>query len=87
MGVNVNNTKELKKIMVNAGIDSDYYSIYPDNNFRCGTVSYVHKKGDRWQIGTFDRGLYCDVQGFDTEAEACQEFLKNFFPEVLTVKK
>lgn len=87
MSVNVNSTKELKKILENAGIDPDYYSIYPEDNFRCGTVSYIHKKGNCWQIGTFDRGLYCDVRGFDTEAEACKSFIEDFFPEVLNGKE
>lgn len=79
----IENTSELKATLKSALEDKDYYSIYPDRNFRFDTVCYIKPKGGKWEIGVFERGGYHDVHAFDTEAEACEAFLKEFYPELL----
>lgn len=81
------NLQNLRTIMEKSGIDKDYYSIYPDENFYFDTVCYISFKNKTWEIGTFERGIYHHVKHFNTEAEACQAFLEEFYPEVLNGEK
>ena len=74
------NLQNLRTIMEKSGIDKDYYSIYPDENFYTEVVTFIREKANKWEID-------CDVKQFDTEAEACQAFLEEFYPEVLNGKK
>ena len=87
MNVNVSNTKELKSFMEKSGADSDYYSIYPDDNFFQDTVCYICPKGKGWEIGIYERGSSHHVHQYDTEARACQGFLEEIYPELLTDEK
>lgn len=72
--------------MEKSGIDKDYYSIYPDENFLSETVIFISKQAAKWEIGTEDRCVYHDIKQFNTEAEACQAFLERYYPEVLNEK-
>lgn len=87
MSVCVSNIEELRKIMKATDVDPDYYSIYPDDNFFCDTVSYICYKKEGWEIGVFERGSTHHVRLFADEAKACQAFLEDFFPEVLNGKE
>ncbi len=87
MSVSVSNIEELRKIMKATDIDPDYYSIYPDDNFFCDTVSYINPKKEGWEIGVFERGSTHHVRRFIDESKACQAFLEDLFPEVLTDEK
>ena len=87
MSVSVSNIKELREAMKAAAIDPDYYTIYPDDRFRCDTVCYIRPQSGKWEIGTHERGIDHHVHQFDTEAEACQRFIKDFFREVLANEK
>ena len=80
--------KELKLILEKADIPKFYYDVPCNNNFFCDTVTYLKiKNDDSFEIGVFERGAFHDVHVFDTEAEACQAFLEEFYPEVLDGKK
>lgn len=81
------NLQNLRTIMEKSGIDKDYYSIYPDENFYTEVVTFIRKKASKWEIGVKERCIDCDVEQFDTESEACQAFLEEFYPEVLDGKK
>lgn len=87
MNASINNTQELKSCLEQIRADKDYYSIYPDENFYFDTVCYISLKNKTWEIGTFERGIYHHVKHFKTEAEACQAFLEEFYPEVLNGEK
>ena len=87
MSVSVSNIEELRKIMKATDVDPDYYSIYPDDNFFCDTVSYICYKKEGWEIGVLERGSTHHVRLFADEAKACQAFLEDLFPEVLTVEE
>lgn len=87
LSVSISNIKELREAMKAADIDPDYYTIYPDNGFHCDTVCYIRPQNGEWEIGTHERGIDHHVHRFDTEAEACQRFIKDFFREVLTNEK
>lgn len=80
------NLQNLRTIMEKSGIDKDYYSIYPDENFLSETVIFIRKQADKWEIGTEDRCVYHDIKQFNTKAEACQAFLERYYPEVLNEK-
>ena len=73
--------------MDDSNINKHYYSIYPDENFYTEVVTFIRKKADKWEIGVKERCEGGDIKQFNTEAEACQAFLKEFYPEVLTDKK
>lgn len=81
------NLQNLRTIMEKSGIDKDYYSIYPDENFLSETVIFIRKQADKWEIGTEDRCVYHDIKQFNTEAEACQAFWERYYPEALDGKK
>ena len=87
MKFRIQTTHELKKIMDNSKINKHYFSIYPDENFYTEVVTFIRKKASKWEIGVKERCIDCDVKQFDTEAEACQAFLEEFYPEVLDGKK
>ena len=96
MSAKVNNTTELAKFMRESEADPHHYSIYPDENFFYDTVCYicprtkryyVCSEGKGWEIGIYERGSSHHVHHYDTEAEACQGFLKNLYPELLIDEK
>ena len=73
--------------MDNSKINKHYFSIYPDENFYTEVVTFIREKASKWEIGVKERCIDCDVKQFDTEAEACQAFLEEFYPEVLNGEK
>ena len=81
------NLQNLRTIMDDSNINKHYYSIYPDENFYTEVVTFIRKKTDKWEIGVKERCEDCDIKQFNTEAEACQAFLKEFYPEVLAGPK
>ncbi len=83
MSAKISNTKELKSFLKKVKADIDEYAIFPDNHFPYETMGYITPKGNGWEIGIRERDVYHHQQRFATEAEACQAFLKRFFPEVL----
>lgn len=87
MSTKISNTKELKSFLEKAKVDIDEYAIFPDNDFFYETMGYIAPKGNGWEIGICERDVYHHQQRFNTEAEACQAFLKRFFPEVLNGEK
>lgn len=82
MKYDVQTTHELKTVMNKSNVNKHYFSIYPDENFFSEVVTFIRKKADKWEIGVKERCIDYDVKIFDTEAEACQAFLKEFYPEV-----
>ena len=81
MKYRIQTTHELKKIMDNSKINKHYFSFYTE------VVTFIRKKASKWEIGVKERCIDCDVKQFDTEAEACQVFLEEFYPEVLNGEK
>lgn len=80
--------KELKLILEKADIPKSYYDVPCNNNFFCDTVTYLKvKSADCYEVGVFERGGFHDIYKFGTEAEACQAFLEEFYPEVLNGEK
>ena len=47
MKYQVSCVNDVKSIMEKSGIDKDYYSIYPDENFLSETVIFIRKKADK----------------------------------------
>lgn len=83
-----NTIKDLKQLLIKAKIPELYYNIPSDDMFFCDTVTYLKiKNNDGFEIGVFERGTFHDVHIFDTEAEACQAFLEEFYPEILNGPK
>jgi hypothetical protein len=86
LGLNFN-LQNLRTIMDDSNINKHYYSIYPDENFYTEVVTFIRKKADKWEIGVKERCEDCDIKQFNTEAEACQAFLEEFYPEILNGPK
>ena len=87
LSVKVSNTKELKAFLEKAKADIDEYAIFPDVRFPYETMGYITPNEEGWEIGICERGVRHHQKRFNTEAEACQRFVKDFFPEVLTNEK
>ena len=51
------------------------------------SLPLLGKKADKWEIGVKERCEDCDIKQFNTEAEACQAFLEEFYPEILNGPK
>ena len=75
---------DLKKLLDVNGIDEAEYDFPPGAKGLLDDVCYIQKRETgKWRIFYFERGEHFDESYHDTEAEACEQFLKVFYPELL----
>ncbi len=78
----IHDLSSLRDVLERANQPRNEYNLNEGDEYSVDTVNYIKKIGDRWQIGVFERGDFHDVHNIDTEAEACQRFLKEFYPRI-----
>lgn len=72
----------VKAVLVKANKPRHEYNLNEGNRYLMDTVNYIKKIGNKWEIGVFERGSFHDVHKYDTEAEACQKFIEDFYPKI-----
>jgi len=63
------NAADLDRLLKNGGIHPGSYSLDGTHPPYEGLV--LTKQGDAWLIRHFEKGIWSDLEAFDTEPEAC----------------
>jgi hypothetical protein len=70
------NRAELKKILDDAGVIPQYYSLNGLSGGPYDGRNILENEGTRWRVYFFERGGIDDLQYFNNEDEACRYLLK-----------
>jgi hypothetical protein len=81
MGRLVMNRHQLKKRLKQEGIPSRAYSFESDGD---GEKYRLAQEGERWHVYYAERGEKNTMGWFDTEADACEFFLKKILADPTT---
>ncbi len=68
------NTAELRKKLLELGIDEYAFVINGKPNYEC---TCIQEKNGKWEVFYYERGDILDKKVFETENEACEHMLQS----------